>query len=98
MLTSPVLLGPPGGPDAALRARIPSHVVAVASGAQGADPLAEVHLVGPNPYSLTGELLAWAAGRLATGPGAAPGVVGPTTAFGVDTLRQGCAELGLVTA
>ncbi|MFG3312865.1 saccharopine dehydrogenase NADP-binding domain-containing protein [Streptomyces albidoflavus] len=49
VLTSPVLLGPPGGPDAALRARIPSHVVAVASGAQGADPLAEVHLVGPNP-------------------------------------------------
>lgn len=34
----------------------------------------------------------------ATGSGATPGVVGPTTAFGVDTLRQGCAELGLVTA
>ncbi|MGW2264579.1 saccharopine dehydrogenase family protein [Streptomyces koyangensis] len=97
VLTRPALLGPPGGPDAALRARIPSHVVAVASGARGAGPLAEVHLVGPNPYSLTGELLAWAAGRLADGPGATPGVVGPTTAFGFDTLRQGCAELGLVT-
>ncbi|MET7507044.1 saccharopine dehydrogenase NADP-binding domain-containing protein [Streptomyces albidoflavus] len=96
-LTRPVLLGPPGGPDAALRARIPSHVVAVASGAQGGRPLAEVHLTGPNPYSLTGELLAWAADHLATRPGATPGVVGPTAAFGVDTLRQGCAELGLVT-
>ncbi|MFD5108222.1 saccharopine dehydrogenase family protein [Streptomyces cinereoruber] len=106
VLTRPLLAGPPGGPDAALRARIPSHVVAVASsGAQGRTPLAEVHLEGPNPYTLTGELLAWAADRLATGPDATrsdatgpdvtPGVVGPVTAFGLDALRHGCAELGL---
>ncbi|MFJ7128749.1 saccharopine dehydrogenase family protein [Streptomyces sp. NPDC098101] len=97
-LTRPLLAGPPGGPDAALRARIPSHVVAVASsGVPGEAPLAEVHLEGPNPYGLTGELLAWAADRLATRPGATPGVVGPVTAFGPDALRRGCAELGLVT-
>lgn len=97
-LTRPLLLGPPGGPDEALRERIPSHVVAVASsGVKGQAPLAEVHLEGPNPYSLTGELIAWAADRLTTRPGATPGVVGPTAAFGLDTLRQGCAELGLRT-
>ncbi|MEV5645510.1 saccharopine dehydrogenase NADP-binding domain-containing protein [Streptomyces flaveolus] len=97
-LTRPLLIGPPGGPDAALRARIPSHVVAVASsGRRSRAPLAEVHLEGPNPYTLTGELIAWAADRLATHSGASPGVVGPTTAFGLATLRQGCEELGLVT-
>ncbi|MFJ6248476.1 MULTISPECIES: saccharopine dehydrogenase NADP-binding domain-containing protein [unclassified Streptomyces] len=102
VLTRPLLAGPPGGPDAALRARIPSHVVAVAdAGARSRTPLAEVHLEGPNPYTLTGELLAWAADRLATGsdatgPDATPGVVGPVTAFGLDALRHGCAELGLV--
>ncbi|MFC8650338.1 saccharopine dehydrogenase, partial [Streptomyces anulatus] len=96
-LTRPLLIGPPGGPDAALRARIPSHVVALASPDDpGSAPLAEVHLEGPNPYSLTGELIAWAAHRLATGSGATPGVVGPTAAFGLDPLRRGCAELGLV--
>ncbi|MFD6344343.1 saccharopine dehydrogenase family protein [Streptomyces roseolus] len=98
VLTRPLLIGPPGGPDAALRAKIPSHVVAVAStGTGNRRPLAEVHLEGPNPYSLTGELIAWAAHHLATRPDVTPGVVGPVTAFGLDTLRQGCAELGLVT-
>ncbi|MFJ5280896.1 saccharopine dehydrogenase family protein [Streptomyces parvulus] len=97
-LTRPLLIGPPGGPDAALRERIPSHVVAVASSVgRSKAPLAEIHVEGPNPYALTGELIAWAADRLATRSGATPGVVGPTTAFGVDTLREGCAEVGLVT-
>lgn len=98
VLTRPLLIGPPGGPDAALRARIPSHVVAVASsGVESQAPLAEVHLEGPNPYSLTGELIAWAAHHIATHADVTPGVVGPVTAFGLDTLREGCAELGLVT-
>ncbi|MER5959406.1 saccharopine dehydrogenase NADP-binding domain-containing protein [Streptomyces sp. NPDC001893] len=97
-LTRPLLIGPPGGPDAALRERIPSHVVAVAStGVSGSAPLAEVHLEGPNPYSLTGELIAWAAHHIATHSDVNPGVVGPTAAFGLETLRHACAELGLVT-
>ncbi|MGW1202597.1 saccharopine dehydrogenase NADP-binding domain-containing protein [Streptomyces cyaneofuscatus] len=97
-LTRPLLLGPPGGPDAALRAKIPSYVVAVASsGVQSRDPLAEVHLEGSNPYSLTGELIAWAAHHIATHADVTPGVVGPVTAFGLDTLQKGCAELGLVS-
>ncbi|MFD7569287.1 saccharopine dehydrogenase family protein [Streptomyces sp. NPDC059810] len=97
-LTRPLLIGPPGGPDAALRARVPSHVVAVASsGVESQAPLAEVHLEGPNPYSLTGELIAWAAHHIATHADVTPGVVGPVTAFGLDTLQERCAELGLVT-
>lgn len=97
-LTRPLLIGSPGGPNADLRERIPSHIVALASsGLRGQAPLAEVHLEGPNPYTLTGELIAWAADRLATRSGATPGVVGPTTAFGLEALRRGCAALGLVT-
>lgn len=95
-LTRPLLMGPPGGPDSALRERIPSHIVAVAStGSPGSSPLAEVHLEGPNPYSLTGELIAWAAHHIATGYDATPGVVGPTEAFGVETLLKECENIGL---
>ncbi|GFH67129.1 MULTISPECIES: saccharopine dehydrogenase family protein [Streptomyces] len=95
-LTRPLLFGPPGGPDAALRARITSHVVAVAStGTAGDPPAAEVHLAGPDPYGLTGELMAWAADRLANGSGATPGVVGALEAFGLDPLRDACAGIGL---
>ncbi|MFJ4840602.1 saccharopine dehydrogenase family protein [Streptomyces sp. NPDC088746] len=96
-LTRPLLIGPSGGPDAAMRDRIPSQVVAVASsGIPGSAPLAEIHLEGPNPYSLTGELIAWAAHHIATHADVNPGVVGPTAAFGLETLRNACAELGLV--
>jgi short subunit dehydrogenase-like uncharacterized protein len=96
-LARPLLVGPPGGPDAALRDRIGSHVVAVAStGVPGSSPLAEVHLEGPNPYSLTGELIAWAAGYIANhANGLGSGVIGPVEAFGLDTLHAACAEIGL---
>lgn len=96
-LTRPLLTGT-RGPDAVLRARAPAHIVALAStGTPGGPPLAEVHLESPNPYSLTGELIAWAADRLASGGEAAPGVVGPVEAFGLGTLRRACDELGLRT-
>ncbi|RKS09308.1 short subunit dehydrogenase-like uncharacterized protein [Nocardiopsis sp. Huas11] len=96
LLTRPLAGGPPGGPDAAARARTRSHVVAVASTAgPRSTPLAEVHVEGPNPYTLTGELMAWAAQRLATGADAVPGVVGPVEAFGLDPFRDACAGMGL---
>lgn len=94
ILTRP-MVGPAGGPDAAERSRTRTHVVAVAAGAPGGAPLAEVHLEGPHIYDLTGELLAWAAHHLAHEGGRTPGVVGPLEAFGLDTLRSGSAELGL---
>ncbi|WP_304454641.1 trans-acting enoyl reductase family protein [Nocardiopsis sp. YSL2] len=99
LLTRPLAAGPPGGPDATARARTRSHVVALAStGAPDGAPLAEVHLEGPNPYSLTGALIAWAAHRLTTGSDATPGVVGPVDAFGLDAFRDACAGIGLAPA
>ncbi|MET8695401.1 saccharopine dehydrogenase NADP-binding domain-containing protein [Streptomyces bauhiniae] len=95
-LTFPMTLGPAGGPDATERARTRSYVVAVAStGAPGSTPLAEVHLAGPSAYSLTGELIAWAAESLAGRSGGAAGVVGPVEAFGLERLQRACAEMGL---
>ncbi|MFF7965665.1 saccharopine dehydrogenase family protein [Streptomyces sp. NPDC007903] len=95
-LTFPLTLGPAGGPDATERARTRSYVVAVASsGAPGGAPLAEVHLEGPSAYSLTGELMAWAAESLVGRSGGAAGVVGPVEAFGLETLQAACAEMGL---
>jgi short subunit dehydrogenase-like uncharacterized protein len=88
-------VGGSGGPDTAERARTRSHVVAVARDASG-EAVAEVHLEGPSPYSLTGELMAWAAHELASGAGKTPGVVGPVEAFGLDELLTGCAGAGLV--
>ncbi|WP_433565759.1 saccharopine dehydrogenase family protein [Nocardia sp. CA-151230] len=92
-LTRPVI-GPPGGPDAAERARTGTHVVAVASDENGT--VAEIHLEGPSIYALTGELIAWAAQQLATNRFRDAGVVGPVEAFGFDALLHGCADLGLV--
>ena len=88
-------VGGSGGPDGAERARTLSHVVAVARDESG-DAVAEVHLEGPSPYTLTGELMAWAADRLASGGGKTPGVVGPVDAFGLDELVTGCSGAGLV--
>lgn len=58
--------------------------------------VAEVHLEGPSPYSLTGELMAWAAHELASGAARGSGVIGPVEAFGLDELVAGCADAGLV--
>lgn len=88
-------MGPPGGPGAAERARSRGHVVAV--GRDGSEAtVAEVHFEGPNVYGLTGELMAWAADKLAAGAGREPGVVGPVEAFGLGDLVSGCAAIGLL--
>ncbi|MGW4118673.1 saccharopine dehydrogenase family protein [Nocardia sp. NPDC004711] len=92
-LLSRPMIGPAGGPDTAERARTRTHVVAVASDKTGV--LAEVHLEGPSIYTLTGELIAWGAAQLLTGPRLTTGVVGPVEAFGREALLQGCAEIGL---
>ncbi|NKZ10826.1 NAD(P)H-binding protein [Mycolicibacterium septicum DSM 44393] len=93
-LTRPVI-GHPGGPDATERGRTRTHVVAVASSA--AAPLVEVHLEGPSIYSLTGELIAWAAQQIVAGHSQAAGVIGPIEAFGLNALQSGCDEIGLVS-
>lgn len=87
--------GGSGGPDAAEREKTMSHVVAVARDGDGR-VLAEVHIEGPSPYTLTGDLMAWAADQLVAGEAQGAGVLGPVEAFGLDHLVTGCAEAGLL--
>ncbi len=82
------------GPDAASRARLGSHVVAVARDATGRR-LSEVHLDGQNPYALTAAILAWGAERAAEHGAEGIGALGPVDGFGLDALEQGCREAGL---
>jgi len=72
-----------------------SLVIAVARDGHGR-PLATTALTGPDPYEMTGSLLAWGAARAAQ-PDAVlkPGAHGPVAAFGLDTLRLGAAEAGV---
>jgi short subunit dehydrogenase-like uncharacterized protein len=89
-----LLPGSTGGPDEAARRRSRTHVQAVASAADGAE-LARVALDGPNPYTLTGDLLAWAAVAARDGGLAGVGALGPVQAFGLDELVAGAAAAGL---
>ncbi|MFI6491103.1 saccharopine dehydrogenase NADP-binding domain-containing protein [Streptomyces sp. NPDC050564] len=72
-----------------------SLVIAVARDSHGR-PLATTALTGPDPYEMTGSLLAWGAAHAAQ-PDAVlkPGAHGPVAAFGLDTLRLGAAEAGV---
>jgi len=91
--------GASGGPGERSRARTGSLVAADVRGPQG-DLLAHVELTGPNPYTLTADLLAWSARALAglvlgvAAPYAA-GALGPVDGFGLDTLQAACAGMGL---
>jgi short subunit dehydrogenase-like uncharacterized protein len=89
-----LLPGSTGGPDEAARRRTGAHVQAVAYG-DGGRELARVALDGPNPYTLTGDLLGWAAVRARDGGLRGVGALGPVEAFGLDELTAGAAELGL---
>jgi hypothetical protein len=72
-----------------------SLVLATARDASGR-VLAKTGLTGPDPYEMTGSLLAWGAVRAAD-PDAdlAPGVHGPVAGFGLEALLQGAAAAGL---
>ena len=89
-----LLPGSTGGPGEAARRRSATHVQAIASGADGRE-LARVALEGPNPYTLTGDLLAWAAIRARDGGLAGVGALGPVQAFGLDELVAGAETAGL---
>ncbi|MGZ4602277.1 MAG: saccharopine dehydrogenase family protein [Kineosporiaceae bacterium] len=94
-LVAPLVRGSSGGPDAARRARTGSLVAADVRDAAGR-LLAHVELAGPNPYTLTGDLLAWAARALADGTALRAGAVGPVEAFGLAPLNAAAAAMGLV--
>jgi len=89
--------GSSGGPGPEERARSGSHIVGIAYDAAGRE-LAEVHLVGPNGYDFTADILAWGAESAAAGALKGTGALGPVDGFGLDELREGCAEAGLVVA
>ncbi|HEX9342596.1 MAG TPA: saccharopine dehydrogenase NADP-binding domain-containing protein [Actinomycetota bacterium] len=82
------------GPDAAARARTGALVIAVARDAAGRE-LARVRLAGGNGYDLTGQLLAFAATRLAAGEVNGAGALGPVDAFGLEVLEAACRDAGL---
>ncbi|HEV2772141.1 MAG TPA: hypothetical protein VGV57_04855, partial [Thermoleophilaceae bacterium] len=86
--------GSSGGPDAATRAHIGSHVIAVTRDATGRR-LSEVRLDGQNPYAFTAPILAWGAERAAERGLEGAGALGPVDGFGLDALEQGCREAGL---
>ncbi len=72
-----------------------SLVLAVARDLGGRE-LATAALTGPDPYTMTGSLLAWGASYAAAPPAALlPGAHGPVAAFGLSVLRQGAEEAGL---
>ncbi|MFL6127857.1 MAG: saccharopine dehydrogenase NADP-binding domain-containing protein [Mycobacteriales bacterium] len=89
-----LLRGSTGGPDESSRRRSGTHVQAVAYAADDRE-LSRVALDGPNPYTLTGGLLAWAAVRARDGGLTGVGALGPVEAFGLDELAAGAAEAGL---
>ncbi|QRY64120.1 saccharopine dehydrogenase NADP-binding domain-containing protein [Gordonia sp. PDNC005] len=86
--------GPAGGPDETERAKVRGLAVAVARDDTGR-VLSEVEVDGPSPYSVTAELMAVAAQRLARGLGRSPGVVGPVDGLGEDGFTSLCDEVGL---
>jgi short subunit dehydrogenase-like uncharacterized protein len=83
------LAGGPDEPGAGI-----SWAVAEAYDAAG-ERLAEVHVSGGEPYTLTADILGWAA-RRAAGEGVdGTGALGPLEAFGLRALEAGCREAGL---
>jgi short subunit dehydrogenase-like uncharacterized protein len=89
-----MLRGSTGGPDAEARAESLSEMVAIAYDDAGA-PLTEVRVTGVNPYTFTGDILAWGAVQAANGRLRGTGALGPVDAFGLAELRSGCEEAGL---
>ena len=72
-----------------------SLIIAVARDHNGRK-LATTALTGPDPYVMTGSLLAWGAIHAADPANAlSPGVHGPVAGFGLDTLLQGSGQAGI---
>lgn len=83
-----------GGPSREERARWRALIFGIAYDARGRE-LAGVVLDGPEPYTFTGDLLAWGAMRAADGQLLGAGALGPVEAFGLEALTKGCAAAGL---
>ncbi|MCM3885699.1 trans-acting enoyl reductase family protein [Frankia sp. R82] len=86
--------GSTGGPDATARAGSSAVVVAEAFSPSG-KVMRRVRLAGVNPYTFTGEIMAWGAQTLAAGGARGAGALGPVEAFGLDELQAGVRSAGL---
>jgi short subunit dehydrogenase-like uncharacterized protein len=86
--------GSTGGPDQAARSKSSCIIIAEAFDAAG-QRLSRVRLDGPDPYSFTADILAWAAHTAAEQGVSGAGALGPSTAFGVSGLVSGAAQAGL---
>jgi short subunit dehydrogenase-like uncharacterized protein len=86
--------GSTGGPDASLRAKIRSDIVAEAFDAEGRW-LSQVAVTGVDGYTFTAGMLAWGAQQAAAGKLKASGALGPVDGFGLDELEAGCREIGI---
>jgi hypothetical protein len=71
-----------------------SVVIAETFDAQG-QALARVTLSGANPYDFTGDMLAWAAERVANVGPRGTGALGPVSAFGLGELAEGVWQAGI---
>jgi short subunit dehydrogenase-like uncharacterized protein len=89
-----LIKGSTGGPDAAARAKVGSHIVAIAYDGAGRE-LAQVHLSGVDGYTFTGRMLAWGAQHAAEGRLQGTGALGPVDGFGLVALTDGCRWAGL---
>ena len=82
------------GPAAHQRAKAASLVIAESLDAEQ-KTIKRVVVEGPNPYDLTGQLLAWSARMLSRRAEKSVGAMGPATAFGPDAFVAGCMAMGL---
>lgn len=96
-VTAPLAERTGGGPDEQARKRLGSQILAIARDTWERE-LATVRLEGPNPYTFTGDILAWGAWQAATHGVKSTGALGPIDAFGLDALRAACTEIGFVRA
>ena len=93
-LSSKLVSGSSGGPDAQARAGSRSIICAVTYDRAGKQ-LSSVRLKGPNGYDLTADFLAWGAEQVSAGKVTTSGALGPVQAFGLDALTAAAAEYGL---
>jgi short subunit dehydrogenase-like uncharacterized protein len=84
-------------PSAAGLAASTSYFVGEAFGG-GGERLARVLLTAPDGYAITADLLAWGAGHAAEHGVKGSGALDPVSAFGMETLRDGAAQAGIVAA
>lgn len=82
------------GPDAGLRKKHETHVVAETFDDNGV-MLSRTDLVGIDGYTFTAKFISWAAHTALNGGLQKTGALGPIEAFGLDKFKEGCEESGL---